>query len=124
MYDLQLLLITWLAFFDPNILFGLKMAAVAIVGDAAITWILMFVKGQFDIRKVPQFLRTNVLPYLSVLFVLAGLTVASPEYKPVFYFICTIVSAKFSWEALRDKLTQFFKPANEPPGPKTTFTIS
>ena len=115
MYDLQLLLTAWMMFFDPLVLLGLKVAAVSILGDAVITWILAIAKGQFDIRLVPKFLRTNVLPYLSVLFVLAGLTVASPEYKPLFYFICTIVSAKFGWEALRDKLTQFFKPANEPP---------
>lgn len=106
---------TWLAMIDPAVLTGLKVAALAILGDTLIGWILAVTKGEFDIRQMPRFLQTSVLPYLGVLLVLAGLTTLVPDYKPVFYFICTIVSAKFGVEALRDKLTQFFKPANEPP---------
>lgn len=116
MYDLKLMLIIWLASFDPAVLLGLKAAAVAILGDTVIGWILAFTRGQFDIRQVPKFLQTNVFPYMSILFVLAGLTVVSPDYKPIFFFICTIITAKFGVEALKDKITQFFKPANEPPG--------
>lgn len=66
--------------------------------------------------EVPRFLQTSIFPYIGVLLVLALVTVADPSYEPVFYFICTIVTAKFGVEALKDKLTQFFKPANEPPG--------
>lgn len=43
------------------------------------------------------------------------MTVFDPSYKPVFYFVCTIMSAKSGVEALKDKLTQFFKPAQPPP---------
>lgn len=115
MLDLKLSLMVFLAAFDPAILTALKIAAIAIGGDAAITWILALTRGTFDIREVPRFLQTSVLPFMGVLLVLACLTVADPDYKPVFYFICTIVSAKFGVEALKDKLTQFFKSANEPP---------
>lgn len=116
MYDLKLILIAWLWALDPAVLIGLKAAALAIVGDTVIGCFLAITKGQFDIRQLPKFLQTNVFPYMSVLFVLAGMTVVSPDYKPVFFFICTVVTAKFGVEAIKDKLTQFFKPANEPPG--------
>lgn len=108
-------MMTFLDYFDPAVLLALKIAALAICGDTVIGWILAATQGTFDIRQVPRFLKTSVLPYLGALLVLAIMTVPAPDYKPVFYFICTIVSAKFGVEALKDKLTQFFKPANEPP---------
>lgn len=104
-----------LTYFDPAVLFGLKLALIAILCDTAIGWLLAFVSGEFDIRMVPQFLKTNVLPYFGALVVLALVTVADAAYAPLFYFICLIVTTKFGIEALKDKLTQFFKPANEPP---------
>ena len=113
--DMQTLLLAWLVAIDPAVLTGLKIAAMAILGDTLIGWIFAATKGEFDIRQMPRFLQTSILPYLGVLLVLAGLTAVVPDYKPVFYFICTIVSAKFGIEALKDKLMQFFKPANEPP---------
>lgn len=115
MLDLKLDVTLFLNAFDPAILLALKLAALAICGDAVITWILAATQGQFDIRQVPRFLQTNAFPYLSVLLVLACLTVADPDYKPVFYFICAVVTAKFGVEALKDKLTQFFKPTQLPP---------
>jgi hypothetical protein len=115
MIDLKTMLVIWLAAIDPAVLTGLKVAALAILGDTVIGWILAMTRGQLNIRLVPKFLQTNIIPYLGALCVLAGMTVVSPDYKPVFYLICTIVSAKFGVEALKDKLMQFFKPANEPP---------
>lgn len=106
-----------LTLFDPAILLGLKLAILAILSDALIGWILALTKGEFDIRLIPRFLQTSIFPYIGVLLVLAMVTVIDPNYKPVFYFICTIVTAKFGVEAMKDKLTQFFKPANEPPSP-------
>ena len=104
------------ALFSPAVLLGLKLAIVAILADTIISWILAASKGEFDIREVPRFLQTSIFPYIGVLLVLALVTIADPVYEPVFYFVCTIVTAKFGVEALKDKLTQFFKPANEPPG--------
>ena len=102
--------------FDPAVLLGLKLAIIMILADTAIGWILALTKGEFDIRFVPRFLQTSIVPYVGVLLVLALVTVADPAYTPVFYFVCAIVAAKFGVEAMKDKLTQFFKPANEPPG--------
>jgi len=101
--------------FDPAVLLGLRLAILAILADTVIGWILAATKGEFDIRLVPRFLQTSIVPYVGVLLVLALVTVADPAYEPVFYFICTLVTAKFGVEAMKDKLTRFFKPANEPP---------
>ncbi len=102
--------------FDPAVLLGLKLAIITILADTTIGWILALTKGEFDIRLVPRFLQTSIVPYVGVLLVLALVTVADPAYTPVFYFVCAIVAAKFGVEAMKDKLTRFFKPANEPPG--------
>jgi len=114
--DINLWLTTLLSAFNPAVLLGLKVALSAILADTAITWALKFTQGAFDIRLMPEFLRTNVFPYMSVLLIAALLTLTDyTVYEPVFYLITTIVTAKFGVEALKDKLTQFFKPANEPP---------
>lgn len=101
--------------FDPAVLLGLRLAILAILADTVIGWILAATRGKFDIRLVPKFLRTSIAPYIGVLLVLALMTVADPAYIPVFYFVCAIVTAKFGVEAMKDKLTRFFKPADEPP---------
>lgn len=108
-------LMFFFAMFSPAVLLGLKLAVLAILADTLIGWILALAKGGFDIREVPRFLQTSIFPYIGVLLVLALVTVADSSYEPVFFFICTIITAKFGVEALKDKLTQFFKPANEPP---------
>jgi hypothetical protein len=115
MLDFQLSIVFLLAMFDPLVLAALKLAFFAIVGDAAITWVLAVTKGEFDIRLAPKFLIANILPYIGVLFITALLTLADDSFKPVFYFMTTIITVKFGVEALKDKLVQFFKPANEPP---------
>lgn len=116
MLDFQISLMVLLALFDPLVLVALKLAFFTIVGHAAIAWVLAVTKGEFDIRLAPQFLITNILPYIGVLFITALLTLADESFKPIFYLMTTLITAKFGVEALKDKLTQFFKPANEPPG--------
>jgi len=50
-----------------------------------------------------------------MLLALALLTIADPGYKPVFFFLATVVAGAFGYEALKDKLVWFFKQANAPP---------
>lgn len=118
--DVKPFLISFFTMFDPAILLGLKLAFVAIATDAIFGWIFAVTRGTFDIRLVPQFLRTNLFPYMTGLLLLAIVSVAAPDYKPLFYFVYTIVIAKFGVEALKDKLVKIFKPANEPPSPEIT----
>lgn len=102
-----------LGLFDPAVLLALKIALIAIVADTLITWCLTFVQGTFDIRKVPQFLKTNVLPYFGALVILAVVTIYAPDYTPIFYFVTGLVTIKFGVEAIKDKLTKFFTPTTE-----------
>ena len=115
MFDIQLGFLCLLTLFDPLVLAALKLSFFAIVADATITWVLAASKGEFDIRLMPKFLVSNVLPYIGVLFITALLTLVDETFTPVFYVMTTIITAKFGVEALKDKLTRFFKPANEPP---------
>lgn len=116
MLDFQISLMVLLALFDPLVLVALKIAFFAIVGDAAIAWILAISKGEFQGSLILKFIKTSLLPYIGTLFVLALLTLADEGYKPVFYALSTIITGAFGYEALKDKIVQYFKPANEPPG--------
>jgi hypothetical protein len=105
-----------IAAFDPAVWYGLGAAILAITADAVITWLLKWKEGEFDIRLMPKFLQVNLFPYIAALIFVALLTLFNPTvYTPVFIFVSVIVTGKFSVEALKDKLVQFFKPANEPP---------
>lgn len=116
MFDFQLSLMLLLAMFDPGVLLALKIAFCAIIGDAVIAWILAIAKGEFQGSLILKFIKTSLLPYIGVLTVLAVLTLADDGYKTVFYAISTIITASFGYEAMKDKLVRFFKPANEPLG--------
>ncbi|HBC94317.1 MAG TPA: hypothetical protein DCZ10_15820 [Pelotomaculum sp.] len=105
---------TILSMFDPAVLIGLKVAFFAILGDAALGWLFAFSQGSFDIREVPRFLRTNLLPYMGALVITALLSLLGDDYKAVFFVVTAIVTAKFGVEALKDKLVRYFKPTSEP----------
>lgn len=71
--------------------------------------ILISIKAKaFDISKLPQFLATNVLPYVGGLVVLAAFANYVPELNYLFYTGVGIVTLKFTKEALIDKVTQLF----------------
>ena len=115
MLDFQVSLMILLASFDPGVLLALKIAFCAIIADAAVTWIIAIAKGEFQGGLVLKFIKTSLLPYIGTLALLAFLTLADENYKPVFYALSTLVTASFGYEVLKDKLLQYFKPANEPP---------
>jgi hypothetical protein len=115
MSEIKDLIPALLGYFDPAVLTGLQVAAVAILGDTVIQWVIMALTRRFDIRKMGQFIETSVLPYLGTLLVLALLTLLGDVYKAVFFGVAAIVAAKFSVEALRDKLYEAVKGlASEP----------
>ena len=116
MLDFQVSLMVLLALFDPLVLVALKLAFCAIVADAVIGWVLAIAKGEFQGSLILKFIKTSLLPYIGTLFVLALLTLADEGYKPVFYALSTIITASFGYEALKDKIVRYFKPANEPLG--------
>lgn len=112
MLEFQLQLALLLAMFTPGVLLALKVAFFAIVGDAAITWILAIAKGEFQGSQILKFIKTSLLPYFGALVLLALLTLADENYEPVFYTMSAIISGAFGYEVIKDKIIQYFKPAN------------
>lgn len=94
---------------DSSIILGIKICLTAIIGDAMIGWLIAYLKGEFDVRKVPQFLKTNVLPYVGSLFILGFLVTLDSAYLPVFAGVVIFITGKFSIEALKDKIYDYFK---------------
>ncbi len=92
-----------------EILLGIKICLIAIVGDTLLGWLFAFIKGEFDIRQAPRFLQTAVLPYVGSLMIVAGLAYIDPAYMPVFIAITGIITAKFGVEAIKDKIIGYFK---------------
>lgn len=62
----------------------------------------------FSLSKLPQFLVTNFLPYVVGLVVLACLSSYFSPLEYLYYFMVALVTAKFSKEALIDKIKQLF----------------
>ncbi len=92
-----------------EILLGIKICLIAIVGDTLLGWLFAFIKGEFDIRKAPQFLQTAILPYVGSLLIVAVLAYLDPAYMPVFIVITGLITAKFGIEAIKDKIIGYFK---------------
>lgn len=61
---------------------------------------------QFDIRKLPQFLQTSILPYIGGLTILAIFSYDG-TIKPLFYAAATATTAKYIAE-IKDKITKMF----------------
>lgn len=104
----------FLANIDNSIILGIKICLIAILGDAMIGWLIAYLKGEFDIRKVPQFLKTNILPYIGSLFILGLLATLDSIYLPVFAGVVIFITGKFSIEALKDKVYDYFKSLTTP----------
>jgi uncharacterized membrane protein len=94
---------------DNSILVGLKVCIIAILGDTAIGWLIALTKKEFDIRKAPQFLKTNVLPYIGGLIIVALLAISDSTYMPVFLAVVTAITAKFGVEVIKDKVLGMFQ---------------
>jgi len=92
-----------------DILTGIQICLIAILGDTLLGWLFAFIRGEFDIRQAPRFLQTAVLPYVGSLLIVAGLAYIDPGYMPVFIAITGIITAKFGVEAIKDKIIGYFK---------------
>ncbi len=65
------------------------------------------VDGNFDIRVLPQFLATNILPYATPLTVLAGAAaIVGEPFRAIFYASAVPALAKYLAE-IKDKLSDF-----------------
>lgn len=79
-----------------------------ILFDVLVGVLISIKKGRFDLSILPQFIKTNVFPYMGGLLVLALLSAYLPEMEYLYYAAVGIVTLKFSKEALLDKIQELF----------------
>lgn len=78
-----------------------------ILVDTVLGILLSIKQGQFDFRKLPQFLAKNVLPYVGGLLILGLAASFSVEISALYYASATAASAKFLID-VKDKIVQIF----------------
>lgn len=87
---------------------ALLIIVAAIFVDALFGVFKSFQDGTFDIRKLPRFLATNILPYVGGLIVLAVVAryIGRP-FEYIFYAVAMAVLAKYLAEII-DKIKSLF----------------
>lgn len=112
--NLFLLLAAW---FIPEVWYALGAVLILILADVAMGILAAVVTSSFDVRKLPSFLRQNVLPYLGSLLLLA-LLAKQPEMEALFFAAVAAVTLKFLAD-LKDKLGKLvgFDPNAAPAAP-------
>jgi len=99
------------SFIDPKVLSTLGTALALILLDLLLGIILSINKGNFNVRKLPQYLTKNILPYLGSLLMLALFAGSIPIIAAIFYTSTATVVAKFLVD-IKDKLAQLIKGLN------------
>lgn len=66
-------------------------------------------EGTFNLNKLPQFIASNVFPYLCGLGMIALVANYVPDLEWLYYTAAGLVGLKFSKEALVDKMIVLFK---------------
>ncbi|MBN1624857.1 MAG: hypothetical protein JXN10_11670 [Clostridia bacterium] len=86
----------------------LLIVVIVIVVDAILGRLQSLKDKTFEWKKLPQFFKTGVLPYLGGMLILAIPAYLAQEYfLPVFYLIGTAVVAKYT-EEMYSKLKTLF----------------
>jgi hypothetical protein len=88
---------------DSAVVQAVLFAVSAIVIDAVLGWIWAYAQGEFDLRKMPQFLRTNIFPYIGALLVLWAFSTYMEQIKVLLLAAAGFILMKFLAE-IRDKL--------------------
>lgn len=98
-----------LALFQQNpILNGLLVCLAFILLDTIMGWIKALKEGAFSWATVPQFIKTNIFPYVGGLIILALFSMLVPELEAVYYIAVAAVSVKFGVEAIKEKMLSIF----------------
>ncbi len=98
-----------------SVLAALGAILVIILLDTLLGVILSIRAGTFDVRKLPQFMVTNLLPYAGGLLILALAGWVAGDYSTqllaIFYAAAAATAAKFIAE-IKDKAVQIFGELN------------
>lgn len=92
---------------DMAVVWALVAVIILIALDTLLGWLIAFSRGEFDLRRAPQFLRTNILPYVGSLMLLAIASMTLAEIKAIFYPAAAAAAAAFMVD-IKDKLTSIF----------------
>lgn len=93
--------------FTPEVFYGFGAVTVLIVADVLLGILQAVAKNEFDLRKLPQFLKQNVLPYLGGLGILAVASLFSPVFAGLFIASAGATAIKFLAD-LKDKVAGIF----------------
>ena len=93
--------------FDKAIVISLLTVLGLIVIDTLLGWLIAFSKGEFDIRKAPQFLRTKILPFVGPLVLLAIGAMSLDVIKAMYYPAAIAATGAFGAD-IKDKLVGVF----------------
>lgn len=88
---------------DVTILYTLLAALSVVLIDTLLGIVKAIAAGNFDLRYLPRFLQTTLLPYVGSLLILAVFAVLVAEIKALLMASATFVIAKFLAE-IKDKL--------------------
>ena len=92
---------------DMIVVWTLLTILAVIVIDTILGIIIAFSKGEFDPRKLPNFLKTNLFPFVGALALLAIGAMSLDVIKALFFASAAAALAKFLAE-IKDKLESIF----------------
>ena len=95
------------AFMAPKVIIALGGVLALILVNLVLGVLFSIKTSTFDVRKLPQFLETNLLPYIGGLLVLALFSNMDPTLSVLFFTISAAVYAKFLAD-IKDQLVQLF----------------
>lgn len=99
---------------ETGVWWSLVIVAVAIAADTILGVLLGLKNKEFDVRILPQFILTGILPYLGGLLILTGLAhFVSAPFAGMYYTAAVFVVGKYVKD-LWDKLKQLFGPGIVP----------
>ncbi|WP_027364036.1 hypothetical protein [Desulfotruncus alcoholivorax] len=91
----------------PKVLVSLGSALGLIIVDFCLGVFLALKQGDFDVRKLPKFLETGVIPYVGALVLLALFIGISPGLEAIFFACTAAIGLKYLAD-IKDKLASIF----------------
>lgn len=94
----------FISVFDVKILQYISISVGFIFADVIVGWIKAILNKEFDISKAPQFLATNIFPYIGGLIIIGLMANFISEIKPIFFALTALVDLKFGKEIIIEKI--------------------
>lgn len=79
-----------------------------IICDTLLGFIKAWKDSEFDLSLAPQFLKSNIFPYIGGLIILASFSLMIEEMVSIFYIAVGLVMVKFGKEIIIEKVKGLF----------------